>query len=315
MPHDTAAVPSEAKRGAPSRGERWAGLALLARAAAPEKRELGRASGWLAAAGLLDAVGPILGKVFIDEHLLPARLRSTDGGVAAGRHARRRLAARVACATCSWCGWRRWRCARCGGCREWVYGHVLRLPMAFFDRAITGQLVSRITKRHQQIRQLYRKCCSSAQGLTVLAGAIVRHGLARLAADADRADADAGHRWHRLGLPALVGRAVRGSRRAAQRHQPPGQMPESIAGMGVLQAPARWTGSQRRFAGTNDGYYHSAHGASCAPTPGCCGRRSTWPEHHADRRGDRRLRTQSIGGLQVGLLYASSLHRAGGRAR
>jgi ABC-type multidrug transport system fused ATPase/permease subunit len=39
--------------------------------------------------------------------------------------------------------------------REWVYGHVLRLPMAFFDRAITGQLVSRVTNDTEAVKTLY----------------------------------------------------------------------------------------------------------------------------------------------------------------
>ena len=41
--------------------------------------------------------------------------------------------------------WQVLRCARYAVCVTSVYNHVLRLPMAFFDRAITGQLVSRIT--------------------------------------------------------------------------------------------------------------------------------------------------------------------------
>ena len=39
--------------------------------------------------------------------------------------------------------------------REEVYGHVLRLPMAFFDKAITGQLVSRVTNDTEQVKNLY----------------------------------------------------------------------------------------------------------------------------------------------------------------
>ena len=39
--------------------------------------------------------------------------------------------------------------------REGVYGHVLRLPMSFFDRAITGQLVSRVTNDTEAVKTLY----------------------------------------------------------------------------------------------------------------------------------------------------------------
>ena len=39
--------------------------------------------------------------------------------------------------------------------REAVYRHVLRLPMAFFDHAITGQLVSRVTNDTEAVKALY----------------------------------------------------------------------------------------------------------------------------------------------------------------
>ena len=39
--------------------------------------------------------------------------------------------------------------------REQVYEHVLRLPMAFFDKAITGQLVSRVTNDTEAVKNLY----------------------------------------------------------------------------------------------------------------------------------------------------------------
>ena len=50
---------------------------------------------------------------------------------------------------------RAWRCGRCSACASAVYGHVLRLPMAFFDRAITGQLVSRVTNDTEAVKTLY----------------------------------------------------------------------------------------------------------------------------------------------------------------
>jgi len=169
---NSVALPSEAKR-APDRGERWRGLKLLGRAAAPEKRELGRASAWLAAAGLLDAVGPILGKHFIDDHLLPRDFEPLSIGL---------LLAGMLAAGWIASGLRYLQLVRLAALamrsvrrlREWVYGHVLRLPMAFFDRAITGQLVSRITNDTEQIRQLYQQVLFEVlQGLTVLLGAIV----------------------------------------------------------------------------------------------------------------------------------------------
>ena len=52
--------------------------------------------------------------------------------------------------------------------REEVYGHVLSLPMAFFDKAITGQLVSRITNDTEQVKQLY------VQVLFVMLGSLTK---------------------------------------------------------------------------------------------------------------------------------------------
>ena len=301
MPHDTAAVPSEAKRGAPSRGERWAGLALLARAAAPEKRELGRASGWLAAAGLLDAVGPILGKVFIDEHLLPRDFDPlTVGWLLAGMLAAGWLAS----------GLRYLQLVRLAALamrsvrrlREWVYGHVLRLPMAFFDRAITGQLVSRITNDTEQIRQLYQQVLFEVlQGLTVLAGAIVAMAwldwrLMLIVLTLMPATVGIVWAYQRWSAPAVA-------RSRELRSDINAQMAESIAGMGVLQATGAVDRFARRFAGTNDGYYHSRMGEL---------RANAWLLRPALDLLNIMLivaviaafGTQSIGGLQVGLLYA-----------
>jgi ATP-binding cassette subfamily B protein/ATP-binding cassette subfamily C protein/ATP-binding cassette subfamily B multidrug efflux pump len=301
MPHDTAAVPSEAKRGAPSRGERWAGLALLARAAAPEKRELGRASGWLAAAGLLDAVGPILGKVFIDDHLLPRAFDPlTVGWLLAGMLAAGWLAS----------GLRYLQLVRLAALamrsvrrlREWVYGHVLRLPMAFFDRAITGQLVSRITNDTEQIRQLYQQVLFEVlQGLTVLAGAIVAMAwldwrLMLIVLTLMPATVGIVWAYQRWSAPAVA-------RSRELRSDINAQMAESIAGMGVLQATGAVDRFARRFAGTNDGYYRSRMGEL---------RANAWLLRPALDLLNILLivaviaafGTQSIGGLQVGLLYA-----------
>jgi len=301
MPHDAAAVPGEAKRGAPSRGERWAGLALLARAAAPEKRELGRASGWLAAAGLLDAVGPILGKVFIDEHLLPRAFDPlTVGWLLAGMLAAGWLAS----------GLRYLQLVRLAALamrsvrrlREWVYGHVLRLPMAFFDRAITGQLVSRITNDTEQIRQLYQQVLFEVlQGLTVLAGAIVAMAwldwrLMLIVLTLMPATVGIVWAYQRWSAPAVA-------RSRELRSDINAQMAESIAGMGVLQATGAVDRFARRFAGTNDGYYHSRMGEL---------RANAWLLRPALDLLNIMLivaviaafGTQSIGGLQVGLLYA-----------
>ena len=54
-----------------SRG--WQAVALLRRAAAPERSHLIRAVFWLVIAAALEVLGPILGKALIDDHLLSPR--------------------------------------------------------------------------------------------------------------------------------------------------------------------------------------------------------------------------------------------------
>ena len=92
--------------------------------------------------------------------------------------------------------------------------------MSFFDRAITGQLVSRITNDTEAVKELYTKALFEV--LVGAHGALRRrggHAVARLAADADRAAAGAGDRRHRVGLPEAVGGRRHPPARAAQRHQ------------------------------------------------------------------------------------------------
>jgi len=300
MPHETVALPSEGRR-TPSRGERWRGLTLLARAAAPEKRQLGRATAWLAAAGVLDAVGPILGKHFIDNHLLP---RDFDplviglllaGALFAGSGASvLRYLQLVRLAALAMRSVRR--------LREWVYGHVLRLPMAFFDRAITGQLVSRITNDTEQIRQLYQQVLFEVlQGLTVLAGAIVAMAwldwrLMLIVLTLMPATVGIVWAYQRLSAPAVT-------RSRELRSDINAQMAESIAGMSVLQATGAAPRFSHRFAETNDGYYRSRMGEL---------RANAWLLRPALDLFNVLLivavisafGAQRFDGLQVGLLYA-----------
>ena len=127
----------------------------------------------LLAAGGLEALGPIFGKTFIDEYLLPRQLEWCPVAL---------LIAGIVVSGCMASVLRYFQLVRLAGVamrsvrrlRESVYNHVLRLPMAFFDRAITGQLVSRITNDTEQIRQLYVQVLfEMLQGVTVLLGAVV----------------------------------------------------------------------------------------------------------------------------------------------
>src|SRR5207253_923541 len=121
-----------------TRGQARQAAALLRRAAFPDRAHLGWATLWLILAAGLEVLGPLLGKRLIDEHLLPRRLDWPHMALLLGGTLLTGWAA----------SWLRFlQLVRLSGLamrsvqrlREWVYGHVLRLPMAFFDRAITGQ--------------------------------------------------------------------------------------------------------------------------------------------------------------------------------
>ncbi|UGQ49279.1 ATP-binding cassette domain-containing protein [Massilia endophytica] len=208
---------------------------------------------WLICAAGLEVLGPLLGKRLIDEHLLPRRLDWTAMGL---------LLAGVLLT-----GWastilRYMQLVRLSGLamrsvqrlRERVYSHVLRLPMAFFDRAITGQLVSRVTNDTEAVKGLYIQVL-----FVMLDNSIVLVGMVCAMAWLD---------WRlmlivvallpcvllivflyqRLSAPAVT--------RARQlRSEINAQMAESIGGMSVLQANNAGERFTERFAKTNEQHY------------------------------------------------------------
>jgi len=226
---------------------------LLARAARPDARHLGWAIFWLILAAGLEVLGPLLGKALIDDHLLPRHLdgpRMTwllGGLVISGWIA----------------SWLRYlQLVRLSGLamrsvqrlREWVFGHVLRLPMAFFDRAITGQLVSRVTNDTEAVKTLYIQVL-----FVMLDSSIVLVGTMAAMAWLDwrlmlivlcLVPAVVGIVWlyQRLSAPAVT-------RARALRSDINGQMAESIGGMTVLQANNAAGRFAARFAATNDKHY------------------------------------------------------------
>lgn len=261
---DAAAKPQvhpDLKRVAPA--ERRLALSLLWRAARPDRRQLVLATLFLALAGILEAAGPILGKHFIDRHLVPALASgSAPDWTAVGWLIGGMLA----------CGWaattiRYFQLVRLAGLamrsvqrlRQWVYGHVLRLPMSFFDRAITGQLVSRITNDTEAVKQLYTQVLFEVlYGATVLLGVII----AMLWLD-----------WRLLlvllllvpaavaivwGYQRLSAAAVTRSREL--RSDINAQSAEGIAGMAVLQASGAQQRFSQRFADTNEAHYAARMG-------------------------------------------------------
>jgi ATP-binding cassette subfamily B protein/ATP-binding cassette subfamily C protein/ATP-binding cassette subfamily B multidrug efflux pump len=222
---------------------------LLRRAAEPDKRHLYWATFWLAIAAALEVVGPLLGKMLIDDHLLSRNLDWPRMSLLLG-----------GLVVTGWASsWIRYlQLIRLSGLamrsvrrlREWVYGHVLRLPMAFFDRAITGQLVSRVTNDTEAVKTLYIQVLFVMLDSTiVLVGTMIamawldwRLMLVVLAL----VPAVIGIVWlyQRLSAPAVT-------RARALRSDINGQMAESIGGMSVLQASNAQGRFGERFLNTN----------------------------------------------------------------
>jgi len=246
--------------------------ALLLRAAAPERRHVGQAVAWLLLAAGLEALGPLAGKYFIDRYLLP---RDAD----LGRMAALLLGALAAGMVASWL--RYGQLVRLAGVamrsvqriREGVYAHVLRLPMAFFDHAVIGQLVSRVTNDTEAVKTLYVQVLFVIlDSLIILAGAMAAMlwldwRLMLVVAALVPAVVLIVVLYQRLSAPAVT-------RTRELRSELNAQLAESIAGMPVLQAANATARFQGRFAALNDAHYRSRL-ASCAPMPGCCGPCST----------------------------------------
>jgi ATP-binding cassette subfamily B multidrug efflux pump len=228
-------------------------VGLLRRAAHPDRRHLGWAVLWMTLAAGLEVLGPILGKALIDQYLLPhhldwPRMAALLGGMLVS----------------GWIasGLRYLQLVRLSGLamrsvqrlREWVYGHVLRLPMTFFDKAITGQLVSRVTNDTEAVKTLYIQVL-----FVILDSTIVLVGTMAAMAWLDwrlmlivlalvPAVVLIVWLYQRMSAPAVT-------RARALRSDINGQMAESIGGMSVLQANNAETRFSRRFGDTNHAYY------------------------------------------------------------
>ncbi|MGZ8288211.1 MAG: ABC transporter ATP-binding protein [Telluria sp.] len=235
------------------RAEARQAMDLLRLAARPDRRHLGWATFWLAIAAALEVAGPILGKALIDDHLLPRHLDLSQMALLLG-----------GMLVTGWIatGLRYLQLVRLSGLamrsvqrlREWVFAHVLRLPMSFFDRAITGQLISRVTNDTEAVKTLYIQVLfSMLDSSIVLAGTMVamawldwRLMLIVLAL----LPAVLGIVWlyQRLSAPAVT-------RARALRSDINGQMAETIGGMSVLQANNAEARFAQRFGATNTDFY------------------------------------------------------------
>ena len=231
------------------------GFGLILRAAQPERRHLVIGALFLAVAAGLEALGPVLGKRFIDTYLLP---RNGDlpaiAGVLVG------LLLSGALASCL----RYLQLARLAGVamrsvqriRETVYGHVLRLPMSFFDRAITGQVVSRVTNDTEAVKRLYVQVLFvMLDSVILLLGVLVAMAaldvkLMLIVALLLPAVMVIVWLYQRMSAPAVA-------RARELRSELNAQMAESIAGMPVLQASGAAQRFAQRYAGVNERHYQA----------------------------------------------------------
>ncbi|RKP54741.1 ABC transporter ATP-binding protein [Pararobbsia silviterrae] len=235
--------------------ERRDAFALLRTAAAPEHAHLIRGTVWLIVAALLEAMSPLLGKTFIDRYLLPHRL---DWPAMVGLLA---LALSV--------GWtaatlRYLQLTRLAGVamrsvqrlREAVYAHVIRLPMAFFDKAITGQLVSRVTNDTESVKALYVQVLFvMLDSCIVVAGAMIAMTwldwrLMLVVLTLFPAVVVIVFVYQRWSAPSVA-------RARELRSEINAQIAESIAGMSVLQASNAQRRFGERFAQTNRTHYRA----------------------------------------------------------
>ena len=236
-----------------ARAQSMQALALLRRAARPDRRHLGWATFWLTIAAALEVIGPILGKALIDEHLLPRNLDMPRMALLLG-----------AFLVTGWIAtWVRYlQLVRLSGLamrsvqrlREWVFAHVLRLPMSFFDHAITGQLISRVTNDTEAVKTLYIQVLFvMLDSSIVLAGTMVAMAwldwrLMLIVLALLPAVLAIVWLYQRLSAPAVT-------RARALRSDINGQVAESIGGMSVLQANNAEARFGQRFAATNADHY------------------------------------------------------------
>src|SRR5688500_837906 len=255
MPAESLAAPGATALPAPRRNLFGDAATLLLRAAAPERRHILYGIAWLVLAAGLEALGPLIGKYLIDNYLLPRNANVPEiAGLLVG--------ALVAGIIGS--GLRYLQLVRLAGLamrsvqriRESVYGHVLRLPMSFFDRAIIGQLVSRVTNDTEAVKTLYVQVLFvMLDSMIMLAGAMVMMlwldwRLMLIVATLAPAVAVIVTLYQRLSGPAVT-------RTRELRSDINAQMAESIAGMPVLQASNATARFTERFGSLNQAHYQS----------------------------------------------------------
>ncbi len=239
----------------PERSDTGQALALLLQAARPERRHLWVGAMWLVLAAGLEALGPLWAKHFIDQYLQPRHFDALGVGW---------LLAGILLTGCIASVVRYLQLTRLAGVamrsvrrlREQVYGHVLRLPMAFFDKAITGQLVSRVTNDTEQVKNLYVQVLFvMLDSSIVVTGAIAAMAwldwrLMLIVVVLVPAVVVIVWFYQRFSAPAVA-------RAREKRSDINAQMAESISGMAVLQASNAEGRFRQRFGLTNQQHYQA----------------------------------------------------------
>ncbi len=228
---------------------------LLTRYILQQKTLVVSATIWLALATALDMAGPMLAKYFIDDYLTPRHFVTRDLLILLCAY----IGTQVLASALRYVQTLRFSqlaLHAVSDIRQRVFRHVMHLPMAYHDRAITGQLVSRITNDTEALKDLYVQFLSAVVGNVVfligilIAMALLDFKLMLVALMLIPMVAVIIYYYQRLS-----GKAVSEVRQL--RSDINAQLSESIQGARIIQA----MGQSQRFAETfqtvNEAQYHA----------------------------------------------------------
>lgn len=233
--------------------ERKQAIELLKSIASGQKSRILTGLLLLAVACGLEVLGPLFGKTYIDSYLVPHRADF------------KMIAIILAASFISGCvasllryilvlRFSKIAMDSVKQLREKVYAHVLRLPMAFFDKSSVGELVSRITGDTEAVQRLYSNVLSSFvdSALIVLGSFIVMAWidwqLMLVVASLIPFSLVITYVYKRMSTPTLA-------RVGQLRGELNTQLAESISGMVVLQASLAEKRFYSRYEATNHSHY------------------------------------------------------------
>ncbi|OMH25872.1 ABC transporter ATP-binding protein [Motiliproteus sp. MSK22-1] len=202
-----------------------------------------------------DVTGPILAKIYIDDYLLQSNYHIPSLALLLIFYLISQLSA----------AWLRYQqtlrftdmaLAAVLDIRKRAFSHILKLPMRFFDHAMTGQLVSRITNDTEAIKDLYVQFLSVVLTNTILLfGIIVAMGILNIQLMF----------FALLLIPAVIsviflyqklsGAAVAKTREL--RSEINANISESISGMSVIQESNQQQKFIKQFSDLNNSYYQA----------------------------------------------------------